>query len=140
MLSTPEQIFDEFAIQFSGRTDCIIGFEDGTAGILDFKTSEVKEAKLELYSPQLYAYREAYQLKPVSKMGLLCQSPSDRVIEIDDQDYLPFNKTWVEIPINDEYWNNFKRDLKALLLTPFHEVEGKATCQYCQFQRVIQGK
>jgi hypothetical protein len=139
LVSTPEQISDNLAIQFSGKTDCIIDFADGTAGILDFKTSEVKEAKLELYSPQLYAYREAYPHKPVSKMGLLCQSPSDRAIELNDQDYLPFNKTWVEIPINDEYWNNFKRDLAALLLTPFHEVEGKATCQYCQFQRAING-
>ena len=140
LVSTPEQISDNFAIQFSGKTDCIIDFADGTAGILDFKTSEVKEAKLELYAPQLYAYREAYSHKPVSKMGLLCQSPSDRAVEINGQLHLPMVETWVEIPINDEYWNNFKRDLATLLLTPFHEVEGKAKCHHCEYQRIIQGK
>ena len=140
LLSTPETISDNFAIQFSGRTDCIIDFADQTAGILDFKTSEVKEAKLELYSPQLYAYREAYPRKPVSKMGLLCQSPSDRAVEINGQLHLPMIETWVEIPIDEEYWRNFKKDLANLLRTPFQEVEGKAKCQHCEYQRVIQGR
>jgi hypothetical protein len=140
LVSTPEPISSEFAIQFSGKTDCLIDFADETAGILDFKTSEVKEAKIELYAPQLYAYREAYQHKPVSRMGLLCQSPSDQVEWIEGELHLIMIETWVEIPINDEYWTAFKKDLAALLLTPFQEVEGNPKCPHCQYQKIIQGQ
>lgn len=140
LLSNPLSISDGLTIQFSCKTDCIINFEDQTAGILDFKTSEVKEAKVELYAPQLYAYREAYPHKPVSRMGLLCQSPSDQAVEIDGRIHLAMNEMWIEIPINEEYWAGFKKDLIGLLLTPFPEVEGKAKCPHCEYQRTIQGK
>lgn len=134
LVSPPITIADNLCIQFSGKTDCLIKFDDGTVGILDFKTSEVKPDLVQLYAPQLYAYRESIDAD-VSRMGLLCASPNEAVLG--DRLVLSFSQAWVEIPIDEDYWLDFINKISVLLLTPFEEVQGKATCPHCEYQRKL---
>ncbi len=39
-----------------GRLDAIMAFEDGSFGVIDYKTSKAKSEKAEFYRPQLAAY------------------------------------------------------------------------------------
>ena len=125
-------ISDTVNIQFSGKTDCLIRFDDGTVGILDFKTSDVKADTAQFYAPQLYAYRASIDAN-VSRMGLLCASPIEA--QLGDRISIGFSETWVEIPIDEDYWQGFTDKLATLLLTPFDQVEGNPKCPHCEYQR-----
>jgi ATP-dependent exoDNAse (exonuclease V) beta subunit len=60
-----------------GRFDAVIEFEDGSYGVVDYKTSDAKEERAAFYSRQLSAYAYALEnpapnalsLSPVSKLG-----------------------------------------------------------------------
>ena len=66
-----------------GRFDVVARFEDGSYGIIDFKTSTARDTNVPFYSRQLHAYAFALEqaapgklkLAPVSTMGLLCIDP-----------------------------------------------------------------
>ena len=57
----------------------MVSFDDGTYGVMDFKTSNPSSESAELYSRQLHAYAYALEhpapgklaLSPVTKLGLL---------------------------------------------------------------------
>jgi len=69
----------EFA--FSGKMDMGYDFDDGTVGIVDFKTSAVNVDSIRKYQRQLNAYRECLEhpvsgnAHTVSRMGLLYFTP-----------------------------------------------------------------
>ena len=68
----------------SGRFDIVVSFEDGTYGVIDFKTGNPNSESTHLYSRQLHAYAYALEnpdtnaltLSPITKMGLLYFYPS----------------------------------------------------------------
>jgi hypothetical protein len=65
-----------------GRVDVLLECDDGTLGVLDFKTSQPKDDHVTLYGRQLHAYALALeqpasgQPLDVSTLGLLCFVPS----------------------------------------------------------------
>src|SRR5437764_951732 len=62
-----------------GKFDKVVRFDDGTYGVIDFKTSQRKSDHVPLYSRQLHAYATALEnpapgtlhLAPVTRLGLL---------------------------------------------------------------------
>ena len=70
-----------------GRPDVVIQFDDNSYGIIDFKTTNIKEDKAESYRYQLEAYRYIFtfpgatktaptpKLSPISHMGVLQFEP-----------------------------------------------------------------
>ncbi|MFN2641271.1 MAG: PD-(D/E)XK nuclease family protein [Actinomycetota bacterium] len=66
-----------------GRPDSIIAFEDGSYGVIDFKTSRSKDNHVALYSRQLHSYGYALEnpapraegLYPITTYGLHCVTP-----------------------------------------------------------------
>lgn len=58
----------------SGRFDIVVSFDDGTYGVIDFKTSNPSKDSALLYSRQLHAYAYALEhsappcIKPVSSL------------------------------------------------------------------------
>ena len=64
-----------------GRVDVLIDCDDGTKGIVDFKTTVPKPDHLAIYSRQLHAYAMALEHplagrpETVSSLGLLCFLP-----------------------------------------------------------------
>ena len=66
-----------------GRFDAVIEFEDGSYGVVDYKTSEAKDEHAAFYSRQLSAYAyalehpapKALKLSPISRLGLYVITP-----------------------------------------------------------------
>ena len=69
----------------SGRFDIAVSFDDGTYGVIDFKTGNPNTESINLYIRQLHAYAYALEhpapgklaLSPVTKLGLLYFSPEE---------------------------------------------------------------
>jgi len=69
----------ESTCYINGRFDIVVSFDDGTYGIIDFKTSKPSKESAWMYSRQLHAYAYALEhpapgklaLSPVTKLGLL---------------------------------------------------------------------
>lgn len=82
-------------VQLGGRIDTALTFDDGSFGIIDFKTSEPKSEHAFFYARQLHAYavaaenpaEGALRLTPVSRLGLLCVEPVAMVALLDGVAY-----------------------------------------------------
>ena len=105
-----------------GKTDSLIEFDDGSWGILDFKTTMVKPEKAVLYGRQLHAYAHAFEnpaasprilkgeapsLKPISRLGLLCFEPSELSIDPSGRQIYSGEAKWIEIPRDDAAFRSF---------------------------------
>ena len=125
----------------SGRFDAVIEFEDGSYGIVDYKTSEAKDEHVAFYSRQLTAYayalehpaENALSLTPVSRMGLFVvtphqykRTPAGEVIYVN-------KTTWMEIPREDQVFLAFLGEVLAVLDAP-HPPPSSQDCGVCQYR------
>jgi hypothetical protein len=123
-----------------GRFDAVIEFEDGSYGIVDYKTSEAKDEHVTFYSRQLTAYAYALEhpapnalhLWPVSRMGLFIitphrfeRTPSDEMIYVN-------KTTWMDVPRNDATFLALLGEIVTLLdmPTPPDPAEDWGLCNY----------
>ena len=128
----------------SGRFDIVVSFEDGTYGVIDFKTSNPNTESANLYSRQLHAYAYALEhpdpgalaLYPVTKLGLLYFYPSS----IDQQgiERLSYEAdiTWVEIKKDEQSFLNFIDELLDVLESPAAP-EHSPDCQWCKYTQKL---
>jgi len=71
----------------SGKFDVAAAFDDGTFGVIDFKTTSPADKNIRLYSRQLHAYALALEhpapgklgLTPISLIGILAVDPVEMV-------------------------------------------------------------
>ena len=122
-----------------GKFDSVIRFEDGSFGVVDFKTSESNDQHVPLYSRQLHAYAYALEhpaqgkpaLSPVSRLGLLCVEPT-QMLEADGGGYAyKAEVVWIECPRRDDAFLAFLEDVQDVLDCP-EPPGGSATCPWCQ--------
>ncbi len=123
-----------------GKTDTVLGFDDMSYGIVDFKTSSVKGSNVEKYSRQLHAYTLALEnaaegkpsLSPISKIGLFVVEPN-KFLKDDNNEYIFKNIVkWQEIERNDEKFFDFLREVMSLLSNDKVPAAG-SNCTHCQF-------
>lgn len=128
----------------SGKLDSLIEFEDGSWGVVDFKTTEPTESKAGTYSRQLHAYAfglenpsptprngETLALNPISKLGLLVFEPSQLNVREPGRQSYEGNVSWVEIPRNDIAFLQFVTEVLNLLSGPMPgRTVGCAWCEY----------
>ena len=98
-----------------GKFDTVVKFDDGSYGVIDFKTSERNAEHIPLYSRQLHAYAYALEnatpgelsLSPISKLGLLVYEP--RVFSTSDSSSasLEGGLVWIEVPRDNGKFLNF---------------------------------
>jgi len=124
----------------SGRFDIVVSFEDGTYGIIDFKTSNPNMESASLYSRQLHAYAyalehpdpSAFSLYPITRLGLLYFYPSS----IDQQciERLSYEAeiSWVEINKDEQGFLDFIDELLDVLELPAAP-EHSPECQWCRY-------
>src|SRR4051812_12188332 len=70
-------------VALTGKIDTALSFDDGSWGIVDFKTSSPKPEHVPFYGRQLHSYALACEhsapgalnLSPVSVLGLMCIEP-----------------------------------------------------------------
>jgi len=123
-----------------GVTDTVLGFNDNTFGVIDFKTSAVKDQNVEKYSRQLHAYALALEnaaegkpfLKPISKLGLFVVEPNKFLLS-NTKEYLFKNIVkWQEIPRDDKKFFSFLREVVALLSKGKLPDSGH-NCSHCKY-------
>ena len=124
----------------NGRFDIVIRFDDGSYGVVDFKTGKSNEASVELYSCQLHAYAYALEhpapgalsLSPVTKMGLLYFYPSE--ISQTSVERLSYEAEiqWVEVDKNEEDFLKFIEGVLGVL--DCDEIpDPSEDCQWCDY-------
>ncbi len=124
----------------SGRFDIVVEFEDGTYGVIDFKTGNPNEEYRNLYSRQLHAYAYALEhpapstlsLSPITKMGLLYFYPSkvtQRSIE-----WLSYDAKidWIEINKDEQGFLGFMGEALGLLESS-EPPDPSPTCRWCSY-------
>ncbi len=125
-----------------GKFDTIIAFEDGSYGVVDFKTTEPRPQHAQFYARQLHAYTYAlehaaagqFSLFPVSKLGLLIVSP--RTMEINASGQIAYlgSMTWMEVPRDDAAFESFLGEVLGELELPEPPAAGEK-CVYCQYRQ-----
>lgn len=131
----------------SGRFDIVTKFEDGTYGVIDFKTGTPKDDYKNLYGRQLHAYSYALEnpadgalgLSPVSKLGLL-YFPPERTKQ-DNVERLLYETEihWVEVIRDDEKFLNFLDEVIELLELD-KLPEPSPDCKWCRYVNLISGR
>ena len=89
-----------------GRFDAIMAFEDGSYGIIDYKTSDASEEKAAFYSRQLSAYAYALEnpapgalsLSPITRLGLFIITPERFEKMPAGETGFVTRTTWMDIP------------------------------------------
>lgn len=122
-----------------GRFDTALGFDDGTFGLIDFKTADPRSSHLPLYGRQLHAYALAaeqaapgsLELRPISQIGLLCVEPTAVEASGDGVAYRG-EPHWIEFPRDDGHFMSFLSEILCLLENP-SPLEASKNCAFCQY-------
>lgn len=124
----------------SGRFDIVIKFEDGTYGVIDFKTGNPNDEYIGFYSRQLHAYAYALEnpapgalrLSPVTKLGLLYFYPSktnqDNIKSLSYEAEI----TWHEIKKDEQGFLKFIGEVLDILESP-EPPEPAPDCRWCSY-------
>lgn len=125
-----------------GKLDAMIGFDDGSWGVVDFKTSEPKPEHIPFYSRQLHAY--AYALEhpapgrlshsPISMLGLYVETPHATLTATTGEISFHFRSTWLKVPYLESGFLSFLDQVLALLGLPEPPPAGEK-CTYCQYRQ-----
>ena len=129
----------------NGRFDAVIEFDDGTYGIVDYKTSDPREEHAAFYSRQLTAYAyalenpapNALRLSPVSRMGLFIITPSSFERTPADEVIFVNRTTWVDVPRDDRVFLSFLGEVLAVLDLPAPPPPSE-TCGLCAYRQDMQ--
>lgn len=124
-----------------GKLDTVVSFDDGTYGVIDFKTSERKAQHMPLYARQLHAYAYAlenaeqgrFALNSVSKLGLLVFEPETFSTSKRGDVSLKGQLNWIEIQRDDRAFLDFIAEVLSMLEQP-SPPEGAPTCEWCRYR------
>jgi hypothetical protein len=125
-----------------GRFDAMIAFEDGSYGIIDYKTSDASAEKAAFYSRQLSAYAyalenpapKALSITPISRLGLFMITP-DRYERLANGEIAFVTKTtWMEVPRDDLAFLALLSQIVTLLDEP-SPPPSTEDCGLCNYRR-----
>jgi len=124
-----------------GNFDIVVGFEAGGYGVIDFKTTEIRDEKAALYSAQLHAYAHALEnpapgamgLKPVTMLGLLCVEPSVAERAPDGVYSLKGRSKWIPVPRDDAGFMGLLGEVLDVLGKPEPPPPGDK-CDWCAYR------
>jgi len=130
-----------------GRFDAVIAFDDGSFGIVDYKTSDAKEEHGVFYSRQLSAYAYALEnaapralaLSPVSRLGLFVITPSRYERGAEGEMLFANRTTWIDVPRNDAAFLDLLQEVMRVLEAgePPEPAEDCPTCKYRRTMEVL---
>ncbi len=124
-----------------GKFDTVVRFDDGSYGVVDFKTSATRSQQVGLYSRQLHSYAYALEnpgkgklsLAPVTRLGLLCVEPVE-MLPLDESSYAyRAQPTWIECPRDDRTFMAFLDEVMAVLDHP-QPPEPNDRCNWCKYR------
>ncbi len=126
-------------VLIAGRFDSVLQFDDGSYGVLDFKTTTPKDAHIAIYSRQVHAYAAALEhaapgnlsLRPVTQLGLLVVEPAE-MIAVKGAVAYTGHPHWVEIERDDAGFMVFLGEVLDLLEEP-SPPEPNPQCSFCDY-------
>lgn len=128
----------------SGRFDIVIKFDDGTYGVVDFKTGSPNEEYVQLYSRQLHAYAYALEhpaagalsLSPVTRLGLFYFYPNH--ISQTGIENLAYEAaiTWIDVKKDEPGFINFMGNVLEVLAKPVAP-SCSPDCQWCNYSQKL---
>ena len=129
----------QMRVVLAGRMDTALAFDDGSYGIIDFKTAEPRDAHVPFYGRQLHAYamaaehpaRGALRLDPVTALGLLCVEPV-AMVEAPDGVAYEGCPHYVEVPRDDGAFIAFLSQVLFVLERP-EPPEPASGCAFCSY-------
>jgi len=129
-----------------GRFDAVIEFDDGTYGIVDYKTSDAKDEHAAFYSRQLSAYAyalenpapKALSLSPVSRLGLFVVTPERFERNTSEEMVFVNRTTWMDIPRDDDAFLALLGEIVALL-DASAPPKPSEICETCNYRSRMQG-
>ena len=124
----------------NGRFDIVLSFDDGSYGVIDFKTSKPSSESSGLYSRQLHAYAYALEhpapgklsLSPVKKLGLLYFYPDNVNQQSVDRLNYGAEIVWIEIQKDEQSFLNFLDEVLSVLELP-EAPDCSPSCQWCKY-------
>lgn len=129
-----------------GRFDAILSFDNGSYGIIDYKTSDASEEKAAFYSRQLSAYAYALEnpapnalsLSPITRLGLLIITP-ERFERIPNGELAFVTKTtWMDVPRDDTTFLALLEEV-VTLLDMTNPPEPDEDCGLCNYRKSYNG-
>lgn len=127
-----------------GRLDAVIAFEDGSFGVIDYKTSNASQEKATFYSRQLSAYAYALEnpapgalhLSPVTRLGLFILTPQ-RFEEIASGEVaFVTTATWMDVRRDDPVFLTFLAGVMAVLAADEPPASAD-TCPLCSYRKAM---
>jgi len=125
----------------SGIFDTVLQFDDGTYGVVDFKTTEARDEHIPFYARQLQAYAYALEhsaptklhLSPIARMGLLCFEP--RHMDKDEDGRLTYRGSviWQECPVDEQGFLALIGDVMDVLELP-QAPQADEKCGFCKYR------
>jgi len=125
----------------TGRLDTMLCFENGSYGVVDFKTSTPKPDHLGFYGRQLHAYMYALEnpapgkhgLSPITRLGLLVVELSAIDKTADGRIAYLGGMTYLNIPRDDCAFQAFLGEVLGVLEQPTPPPAAE-NCVYCQYR------
>jgi hypothetical protein len=133
-----------------GKLDSLIEFEDGSWGILDFKTTESKSEKIPKYARQLHSYALSLEYpsskplsmksvpprkSPISRLGIFCFEPKRLSQPTPQTHAYEGDAIWIEIEKNDGAFRSYLGEVIRLLGQPMPPLNPE--CPWCRYQTTI---
>ena len=123
--------------EIRGSLDALIDCDDGSVGVVDFKTAEPNADHVATYSRQLHAYALALEqpssgpATPVSALGLLCFLPNS--FTVTDSAALWGEVKWFEIERDDPTFLKFLIEVASVVDEP-EPPPASPTCVWCRWR------
>lgn len=129
----------ETQVVLAGKIDTALAFDDGSFGVIDFKTSEPRDEHVPFYSRQLGAYAlaaehpqpGALELTPVTQLGLLVVEPV-AMVGFDGDVAIKGITRFLEIERDDDAFSAFLSQVLFVLERP-HPPDPAPKCSYCTY-------
>ncbi len=140
VLSEPFE-HDGVSLTIRGTLDAIAEFEDGTIGVIDFKSSIPNNYLRDHYRPQLCAYRWALtnpaktEPQEVTKLGLLVVRP-EAMADTNQGLAQLVSTTWIEIDYDGAWFTNLLREICDIAANPA-SAESDPECGWCDLRNQL---
>ena len=128
----------------SGRFDAVIEFEDGSYGVVDYKTSDAKDEHVAFYSRQLSAYAYALEnpapgalgLAPITRLGLFVVTPDRYERAPSGEMTFPHRTVWMDVARDDPAFFDLLREVLSVLDSPYPPPSSE-TCELCNYRNTM---
>jgi hypothetical protein len=130
-----------------GKFDTVVEFDDGSYGVIDFKTSTPSPHHVEFYGRQLHAYAHCLEhpapgklgLAPVSLLGLLIVEPALMTDGPGERVNFEHEITWLPVPLDTAGFMAFLDQVLTVLESPEPPAPAEK-CAWCQYRDEVRKK